>query len=107
MPDSLRAAIPEKFRPALAAVEGASGWAGCLLHAFAAMLPGFEASSPGYLRSQFLARPGRLVVAPERMTLLLAPLPLGILLRHAGLHGWTGRLVQAGNVLLCIEIEDG
>jgi hypothetical protein len=107
VPDSLRGAVPEPFRPALAKVEGAPGWAGCLLHAFAAMLPGFEASSPGYLRGQFLARHGRLVVAPDRMTLLLAPLPLGILLRHAGLHGWTGRLPQAGNAVLSIEIEDG
>ena len=74
--------------------------------AFVAMLPGFEGSSPGYLRRQFIARPGRLVVAADRMTLLLAPLPLGVLLRHAGLHGWTGRLTQARDVLLRIEVED-
>lgn len=106
VPDALRALVPEPFRPALAEVEGALGWAGCLLHAFAAMLPGFEGSSPGYLRRQFIARPGRLVVAADRMTLLLAPLPLGVLLRHAGLHGWTGRLTQARDVLLRIEVED-
>jgi len=107
VPDSLRACVPEAFRSALAAVEGAPGWAGCLVHAFAAMLPGFEASSPGYLRRQFLNRPGRLAVARDRMTLLLAPLPLGILLRHAGLHGWTGRLPHARNAMLRIEVEDG
>jgi hypothetical protein len=106
VPDALRALVPEAFRPALAEVEGAAGWAGCLLHAFAAMLPGFDGSSPGYLRGQFIARPGRLVVAADRMTLLLAPLPLGVLLRHAGLHGWTGRLPQARDALLRIEVED-
>jgi hypothetical protein len=106
VPASLRAAVPEGFRHTLAEVEGVAGWAGCLLHAFAAMLPGFEASSPGYLRAQFLAQPGRLVVDRDRMSLLLAPMPLGIVLRHAGLHGWTGRLPHARDALLRIEVED-
>jgi len=107
VPDDLRSAVPEAFRPVVAAAEGEAGWAACLLRAFAAMLPGFEASSPGYVRNQFLARPGRLVVAPDRMTLLLAPLPLGVVLRHAGLDGWIGPLRGPGNEVLRIEVEDG
>jgi hypothetical protein len=41
------------------------------------------------------------------MTLLLAPLPLGVVLRHAGLDGWIGPLRGRGNEVLRIEVEDG
>ena len=41
------------------------------------------------------------------MTLLVAPLPLGVVLRHAGLDGWTGPLGGPGSQVLRIEIEDG
>jgi hypothetical protein len=107
VPAALRATVPASRREGEAEDEGAAGWAACLIHGFAAGLSGFEASSLGYLRRQFLARPGTLHIAEGRLTLALDPLPLGILLRLSGLHGWTGRLPQALDALLRIEIREG
>ena len=106
VPEPLRAAVPEERRDGEASGEGAAGWAACLIHAFAAGLRGFEASSLSYLRRQFLARPGTLHLAERQLTLVLDPLPLGIVLR-VGIHGWTGRLPQARNPLFRIEIGEG
>ena len=106
VPDTLRAAVPEAHRDSEAAGEGAAGWAACLTHAFAARLTGFEPSSLGYLRRQFLARPGTLHIAERQLTLVLDPLPLGILLRLTGIHGWSGRLPLAADVALRIEIRE-
>jgi hypothetical protein len=106
VPDSLRATVPEVLREGAAASEGAIGWAACLIHAFAAGLAGFETSSLSYLRRQFLARPGTLHSAEHHLTLVLEPLPLGVVLRLSGLHGWTGRLPQARDALLRLEIRE-
>lgn len=106
VPEPLRATVPEAHRAGEAAGEGVAGWAACLIHAFAAGLAGFEASSLNYLRRHFLARPGTLHIAERRLTLVLDPLPLGIVLRLSGLQGWTGRLPQARDALLRIEIRE-
>jgi hypothetical protein len=106
VPETLRAAIPEALREGVAELEGSAGWAACLIHAFAASLGGFEASSLRYLRLQFLARPGTLHVAEDRLTLVLDPLPLGIVLRLSGMHGWTGRLPQLRGAPMRIEIRE-
>jgi hypothetical protein len=107
VPDALRAIVPEVLREGAADSEGAAGWAACLIHGFAASLAGFESSSLSYLRQQFLLRPGMLHVAEGRLTLVLDPLPLGILLRIAGLHGWSAGLPQARGAVLRIEIREG
>ena len=107
VPQALRAAVPEALREGAAEAEGAAGWAACLIHAFAAGLAGFEASSLTYLRRQFLARPGTLHIGESQLTLVLDPLPLGIVLRLSGLHGWAGRLPQARGALLRIEVREG
>jgi hypothetical protein len=96
----------ERAEPALPLQEGAPGWASCLLHAFAASLPGLEASSLPYLRRQFLERPGTLHLGDRRLTLVLDPLPLGILLRISGVHGWSGRLPHVTDALLRIEVRE-
>jgi hypothetical protein len=106
VPEALRAMVPETRRDGAAEGEGAAGWAACLIHSFAAGLGGFEASSLHYLRRQFLARPGTLHIAQDRLTLVLDPLPLGVLLRLSGFHGWTGRLPQAQDALLRIEVRE-
>jgi hypothetical protein len=106
VPAALRAVVPETRRDGAAEAEGAAGWAACLIHAFAAGLRGFEASSLPYLRRQFLRRPGTLHIAEGRLTLMLDPLPLGILLRLAGLHRWSGRLPQVQGAVLRIEIRE-
>lgn len=107
VPDTLRASVPEALRDGAADSEGAAGWAACLIHSFAASLAGFESSSLPYLRQQFLLRLGTLHVGEGLITLVLDPLPLGILLRIAGLHGWSARLPQARGALLRIEIREG
>jgi hypothetical protein len=106
VPANLRSMVPASRREGETEEEGAAGWAACLIYGFAAGLRGFEASSLGYLRRQFLARPGTLHVGERRFTLAIEPLPLGILLRLSGLHGWTGRLPQALDAMLRIEIRE-
>jgi hypothetical protein len=108
VPEGLRALVPEPHRKGLALAEGAAGWAAYLAHAFAARLTGFEASSLPYLQRQFLARPGRLLADAKGLVLALDPLPLGIVLRLCGLHGWTGELPwRDGHPRLRIEIGEG
>jgi hypothetical protein len=106
VPDRLRAAVPVALRDGEAAEEGAAGWAACLTHAFAADLAGFEASTLPYLRRQFLLRPGTLHVTDDMMTLVLDPLPLGVLLRLRGPHAWTARLPHARGALLRIDVTE-
>jgi hypothetical protein len=107
VPAALRRAVPGMHREGAAESEGAVGWAACLVHAFAGGLAHFETSSLAYLRRQFLARPGTLHIDRDRLTLVLDPLPLGIVLRVSALHGWTGQLPQARNALLRIEVREG
>jgi hypothetical protein len=107
VPDRLRAAVPAPLRDDDAAeAEGAAGWAACLIHAFAADLAGFETSTLPYLRRQFLLRPGTLHVTDDMMTLVLDPLPLGILLRLRGPHAWTARLPHVHGALLRIDVTE-
>jgi hypothetical protein len=106
VPESLRAAVPAALRDGEAEAEGAAGWAACVTHAFAADLAGFEASTLPYLRRQFLLRPGMLHVTDDMMTLVLDPLPLGILLRLHGPHGWTALLPHAPGTLLRIDVTE-
>jgi len=104
VPELLRAVVPDSLKATVATREGAVGWASCLVHAFAAGLPGFENSSLAYLRQQFLARPGTLQIRSSRMELRLDAMPLSIVLRMAGLHGWSRPLPHAGNRALKLLI---
>ena len=105
VPAPLRATVPESQREGPAMGEGAAAWGACLAHACAARLTGFEASSLPYLRRQFLARPGTLHVTDRHLALVLDPLPLGIVLRLCGLHGWSATLLHT-DATLRIEIAD-
>jgi hypothetical protein len=107
VPDRLRACIPEPHRDGRALGEGAAAWGACLAHAFAARLTGFEGSSLPYLRRQFLARLGRLHAEGRLWTLALDPLPLGVVLRLCGLHGWTGELPWLDGPRLRLQVEEG
>lgn len=102
LPDALRSLVPTPWREELG--EGAAAWAAGVMHGFAADLRGLEGSSPAYLRRQFLMRPGALHVESDRLALVLDPLPLGIMLRLSGPHGWSGALPHGAR--LRIEIRD-
>jgi hypothetical protein len=106
VPGRLRAVVPGALHDGEAETEGAVGWAACLIHAFASDLAGFEGSTITYLRRQFLLRPGTLHFTDDMMTLVLDPMPLGILLRLRGPHGWTARLPQAHGALLRISVTE-
>jgi hypothetical protein len=56
----------------------------CLLGHWARWLRGFEQSSAVWLLDRAVRRPGRLIVAGDRLTALLPPLPLDLALAHAG-----------------------
>lgn len=76
------------LRPAVTAREealGGRGWSALLLADFASRLRGFEASSPEYLRRQFLRRPGTVAVEHRVVLVRLEPMPLAVVLRSAAL----------------------
>jgi len=106
VPEPLIAALPETQRGRLDGSEGADGWAALLAAHFALGLPGLQESSLAYLQQQFLARPGRLALTRADMSLELDPLPLGVVLRMAGLHGWLGRFVHLGNRDLTLDLKE-
>ncbi|MGD9753521.1 MAG: hypothetical protein AB7W59_21205, partial [Acidimicrobiia bacterium] len=82
-------------------------WTALWLAAFAAQLPGLQQSSPSYLRRQFLHRPGQLLGRDQQLTVTLSPLPLGIVLRMAGLLGDRGPVPHLGGRRLTITVERG
>jgi len=92
---------------AVSGAEAVDAWGKLILHRFARRLPGLEASSIAYLRQQFLQRSGRIFITPETVTVSLAPMPLGVVLKMAGLNGWQGRLSWLQQRELIIEIPVG
>ncbi|MEA2236356.1 MAG: hypothetical protein QOC81_1080 [Thermoanaerobaculia bacterium] len=58
-----------------------------LMQSLAARLPGFARSSPAHLRENFLAGEGAIRFDRERIDVYLPPLPLGLVVRIAGMHG--------------------
>jgi hypothetical protein len=106
VPKTLVAVLPKAQRRRLDGSEGADGWAGLLAAQFAISLPGLGDSSLDYLQHQFLVRPGRLLLTASDMSLELDPLPLGVVLRMAGLDGWLGRFAHLGNRDLTLDIKE-
>lgn len=89
--------------------EGSSAlqlWSDLWLASFAARLPGLEDSSRGYLRRQFFHRSGRLLASTTQITVLLDPIPLGLVLRMAGMLGNRGPIPTLGGRGLVIELEE-
>ena len=60
--------------------------AAVLVREFARRLPALSASSVWYLWANILAGPGRVLVTDDVIEIRLAPRPLQIVLRMAGLH---------------------
>jgi len=58
-----------------------------VMRSFAARLPGFARSSPAHLRENFLAGEGAIRFDREHIDVYLPPLPLGLVVRIAGMHG--------------------
>jgi hypothetical protein len=58
-----------------------------LMQSLAARLPGFARSSPAHLRENFLTGEGAIRFDRERIDVYLPPLPLGLVVRIAGMHG--------------------
>ncbi|MGH8467302.1 MAG: hypothetical protein ACRER5_24425 [Pseudomonas sp.] len=63
-----------------------------LLAQFAARLSGLQGSSDAYLRSQFLHHSGYFVIDETQIVARLDSVPLFIVLRMAGLAGWSDQL---------------
>jgi hypothetical protein len=61
--------------------ETAAAAAEELLRRFAGSLPGFERSTPGYLRRELIVRPGAVELDREPIRVVLAPAPLDVMLR--------------------------
>lgn len=76
-----------------------------LLAAFAARLPGLEASSAHYLRRQFLHIRGTLTLTDKLLDARIARPPLAIVLTMAGLVGDRGALPWLGDRRLRIGLE--
>lgn len=102
-PRLLRGLAPEAFR-VMEGADPARRWSALLMADLASRLRGLHGSSHPYLRRQFLQRPGLFDRGPDRLTVRLDPLPLGILLRMAGLTGPQGRLPQPGLPRLVLQI---
>ena len=66
--------------------------------------PGLRGSSPGYLQHQFLRRHGALETGETEVTLDLLGVPLGIVLKMAGMTGPQGRLPQLGDRLFIVTL---
>lgn len=79
-------------------------WSALLLADFASRLRGLHGSSHAYLRRQFLERAGEVQSSKEHITVLLDPIPLGILLQMAGFYGAVGQLAQAGRPKLMLSL---
>jgi hypothetical protein len=58
-----------------------------IMQSFAARLPGFARSSPAHLRRNFLTGEGAIRFDRERIDVYLPTLPLGLVVRIAGMHG--------------------
>ena len=101
LPDGLS----QDQRDAIGAATGAESWALLVLARFALSLPGFGASSAGYMRRQFLHIGGVLHWMPGSVEITLDPIPLGIVLSMAGATGWQGTVPWLGNRDLTIRIR--
>lgn len=105
-PERLLRTLAPEARRVFEASDPDRRWSALILGDFASRLRGLQASSPAYLRRQFLMRPGTLHRGPDRITLRLDPVPLGILLRMAGFPGRQGRLPQPGQPQLVLDLGD-
>ncbi len=81
-------------------------WSALLLADFASRLRGLQGSSHGYLRRQFLEQAGEVRRGADQISVLLDPIPLGILLYMAGFPGTLGRLPQPGRPKLILSLGD-
>ncbi|TJZ91307.1 hypothetical protein FA743_12350 [Paracoccus gahaiensis] len=105
-PERLLRTLAPEARRVFEASDPDRRWSALILGDFASRLRGLQASSPAYLRRQFLMRPGTLHRGPDRITLRLDSVPLGILLRMAGFPGRQGRLPQPGQPQLVLDLGD-
>lgn len=79
-------------------------WSALLLADFASRLRGLHGSSHTYLRRQFLDHAGAARRGADQITVLLDPIPLGILLQMAGFPGAQGHLPQSGRPKLILSL---
>jgi hypothetical protein len=103
-PSDLVDRLCEAARPTYSAAPRGERWSALLLADLACRLPGLGASSWGYLRHQFLERPGTVETETDRVTVRLEPVPLGVVLRMAG-HGTAPqRLPHVGDRWLVLDL---
>jgi hypothetical protein len=76
-----------------------------VLHAFAAVLPGFERSTPEFIRREFIIRYGVLATTSKPAELLADPMPLDLAL--AQLPYPIGLVQLAGAPFLAVRLERG
>jgi hypothetical protein len=91
-------------RTVCAAARAGFGWSALLLGDLASRLRGLRGSTQGWLRMQFLRRPGSVDRGEDAVTIRLDPVPLGVVLRMAGFHGPQMRLPQPGARRLVLDL---
>lgn len=103
-PERLLRTLAAPARKIYASSESNRRWSALLLADFASRLRGLHGSSHAYLRRQFLEHAGELRCRKDQISVLLDPIPLGILLQMAGFSGVVGQLPQRGRPKLVLSI---
>ena len=103
-PERLIERLDPAARAVCAAAPAGFGWSALMLGDLASRLRGLRGSTPGWLRLQFLRRPGSVERGEDAVTVRLDPVPLGVVLRMAGFHGPQVRLPQPGARRLVLDL---
>lgn len=94
---------PQQKNTALGLSES-EAWSYLIYKSFANRLPGMGESSANYLCHQFFQRSGHVYISNKEIIVSLVAIPLGVVLRMSGFHGWQGMVPWLEERELNIEI---